>query len=138
MDLFGAAFGGFDPQMDSDAAVKLCLCSIADDDRFDDLEELMTEGAELGRIRGVPEWALERRNYGDSAPAWAEWPAGAKFRAFVDPEALALAVPERFYSWSEFVPFLRAIVQAYVAERPEQAARVGTLMALVKEEAAAA
>jgi hypothetical protein len=138
MDLFRAAFGSFSPLKDSDAAVKICLHSIAADNHLDTLQELLTEGAELGGMEGVPGWSLERRDSGDTAPVYAGWPAGAKFRAFVDPEALALAVPERFYSWSEFLPFLRAIVQAYAVERPGQAAHCTPLLALINEDAAAA
>jgi len=138
MDLFTAAFGGFAPEQDRDAAVKLCLYSIADDDRFDELQELVTKGTELGRIRGVPGWSLERRSDADTAPAYAGWPPPARIRAFVDPQELALAVPERFYSWSEFLPFLRSIVQAYATDHPGQEAHYNPLQALINEDAAAA
>lgn len=121
MDFFQLAFGGFSLQGDPDAAVKLCLQALAADHRLPRLTNLLTEGSDVGGIEGEPGWVLERRDDGDMAPGYAAWPSGAKFRAFVDPDAYDLATPERFYAWAEFSQFVRAIVDAYVARYPDRA-----------------
>ena len=116
MDYFKAAFGGFHPQTDPDAAVKFCLQALAADHRLEELAEFMTEGADLGGIEGVPGWLLQRRDDNDRAAGYADWPPGAKFRAFVDPEQFRLAEPEQYYSRTTFQPFVEAIVQTYVSQ----------------------
>lgn len=128
MDFFQLAFGGFSAQTDPDAAVKFCLQVLAADHRLPSLSDLLTEGSEIGGIEGVPDWSLERRDDGDTAPGYAAWPTGTQFRAFVDPDSYSLASPERFYTRAEFLSFVRAIVDAYAARYPE---RVDTLAPVV-------
>lgn len=136
MDFFQLAFGGFSPQDDPDAAVKLCLQALAADHRLPRLTDLLTEGSDIGGIEGEPGWLLERRDDGDMAPGYAAWPRGAKFRAFVDPSTYDLAASERFYAWAEFSQFVRAIVVAYVARHPDRADALKSILLLLREAAA--
>lgn len=133
MDFFQMAFGGFSPQEDPDAAVKLCLQALAADHRLSRLAALLTEGSDIGGIEGEPGWLLERRDDGDMAPGYVAWPGGAKFRAFVDLDAYELATPERFYARSEFSRFVRAIVDAYIARYPDRADTLEFIPALLHE-----
>ena len=132
MDFFQIAFGGFAPQTDPDAAVKFCLQSLAADDRLLDLVDLLTEGSDYGGIEGEPGWTLERRDDGDPAPGYAAWPAGAKFRAFVNPSDYELAVPESFYSRAAFLAFVHAIVSAYAVRHPDRADALRPLAPLLQ------
>jgi hypothetical protein len=136
MDLFKAAFGGFAPQTDPDAAAKFCLQTLAADHRLPGLASVLTEGSDIGGIEGVPGWLLERRDDGDPAPGYAAWPSTAKFRAFVDPQEYELATPEQFYTRAEFLPLVQAIVAAYVARYPDRADALTPLIALLQGSAA--
>jgi len=125
------AFGGFFPQSDEHAAAKFALNELAMDDRIDDLVELLTEGDPVGALGGEPCWQLDRRDDGDTAIDYDTWPRGAKYRAWVDPEAYDLAYPERYYSKVEFHQLVRAIIDAYLARNPRQAEQVAKVAALL-------
>lgn len=131
MDYFRDAFGGFFPQSDEHAAAKFALESLAADDRIEDLVELLTEDDPVGALGGEPNWELERRDDGNTAIGYAHWPRGAKYRAWVDPEAYDLAFPERFYGKAEFHQLVRAIIAAYLARNPEQAEQVAKVAGLL-------
>ncbi len=131
MDYFRDAFGGFHPQSDEHAAAKFALEALAADDRIDDLVELLTEGDPVGALGGEPSWELERRDEGNTAIGYADWPRGAKYRAWVDPDAYELAWPERFYGKAEFHQLVRAIIDAYLARNPHQADQVAKVAALL-------
>jgi len=131
MDYFRDAFGGFFPQSDEHAAAKFALELLAADDRIDDLVELLTEGDPVGALGGEPCWELERRDDDNTAIGYADWPRGAKYRAWVDPEAYDLAYPERFYSKAEFHRLVRAIIDAYLARNPHQVGIVAKVAALL-------
>jgi len=125
------AFGGFFPQSDEHAAAKFALNELAMDDRIDDLVELLTEGDPVGALGGEPCWELDRRDDGNMAIGYADWPRGAKYRAWVDPEAYDLAYPEHFYSKAEFHQLVRAIIDVYLARNPHQARTVAKVAALL-------
>jgi len=125
------AFGGFFPQSDEHAAAKFALNLLAMDDRIGSLVDLLTEGDPLGALGGEPNWELERRDDGDMAIGYATWPRGAKYRAWVDPDAFDLAWPERFYRKAEFHQLIRAIIDAYLARNPHQAQQVAKVAALL-------
>ena len=131
MDYFRDAFGGFCPQSDEHAAAKFALELLAADDRMNDLVELLTEGDPVGALGGEPCWQLDRRDDGNMASDYADWPRGAKYRAWVDPEAYDLAYPERFYSKAEFHQLVRAIIDAYLARNPQQVRTVAQVAALL-------
>jgi hypothetical protein len=131
MDYFRDAFGGFFPDSDEHAAAKFALDLLAADDRIGDLVDLLTEGDPLGVLGGEPNWELERRDDGDTAIGYAAWPRGAKYRAWVDPDAYPLEWPESFYSKAEFHQLVRAIIDAYLARNPHQAGQVAQVAALL-------
>jgi hypothetical protein len=123
MSLFTDAFGIFEPHRDKDAGGKLVLESLFTTNRLDDLAEMLTSGSRLGGLGGEPGWTLERRDEGNSAPGYASWPEGARYRTFVDPEAFALATPERYYARDEFHQLVKTILNAYT---PSGAAKAVT------------
>jgi len=131
MDYFRDAFGGFFPDSDEHAAAKFALDVLAADDRMDDLVDLLTEGDPVGAVGGEPNWELERRDDGDTAIGYANWPRDAKYRAWVDPDAYPLEWPERFYSRVEFHQLVRAIIDVYLARNPHQARTVAKVAALL-------
>ena len=117
MDYFNEAFGGFDPQNDSDAAVKFALNMIFMDERFGELSHLLNDGDPLGGIEGEPGWIIERRDGGASGqmPGYADWPANSSFRAYVDPTCYKLAYPEVFLEGRLFCTYVSKIVEAYIS-----------------------
>jgi len=125
------AFGGFFPQSDEHSAAKFALNLLAMDDRIEDLVMLLTEDDPVGALGGEPCWELERHDDGNLAIGYANWPRGAKYRAWVQPEAYDLAYPERFYSKAEFHQLVRAILDAYVARNPHEAGTVAKVAALL-------
>lgn len=118
-DYFQEAFGGFDSNMDLDAALKFCLNALAMDHRFPDLAELLGDGPEIGGIGGEPGWELERRRDGDTM-SYEDWPPGAAFRAYVDPDDYRLEFPEHYYTAPTFSSFVLAILKPYVARHPDR------------------
>lgn len=130
-DYFRDAFGGFLPHSDEDAAAKLALAVLAMDDRVDDLVELLTRDDPVGALEGDPGWLLERRDDGDLAVGYADWPAGASYRAWVDPDAYRLQRPERYYDRAGFHQLVRAILDAYLAHHPHRAELVARVRALL-------
>jgi len=131
MDYFGEAFGGFFPDSDEHAAAKFALDVLAADDRIDDLVDLLTEGDPVGVVGGEPNWELERRDDGDTAIGYAHWPSGAKYRAWVDPDAYPLEWPEWFFARAEFHQLVRAIINVYLVRNPHQAQTVAKVAALL-------
>jgi len=131
MDYFRDAFGGFFPQSDEHAAAKFALELLAAEDRIEDLVELLTEDDPVGALGGEPCWELERRDDSNTSIGYIHWPRGAKYRAWVDPEAYHLAYPERFYSKAEFHQLVRAIIDAYLARNPQRAQTVAEVAALL-------
>jgi len=130
-DYFGDAFGGFFPNSDEHAAAKFALNVLAMDERIDDLVDLLTEGDPIGALEGEPSWELERRDDGNTAIGYADWPHGAKYRARVDADAYRLKWTERFYGRAEFHKLVRAIIDAYLARNPRQAQQVARVAALL-------
>lgn len=132
VDYFAQAFGGFDPSGDPDAALKLVLNAIVMDDRLDELSSIVTDGHEIGALEGEPGWTLERRDGGPAGdmPAYRNWPQGARFRAYVDPDQFRLGHSEAFASSSAFHTYARGVLAAYVARNPsnEEAARAISLL----------
>ena len=131
MSLFTDAFGLFEPHRDRDAGSKLVLESLFTTNRLDDLAELLRSGSSLGGLGGEPGWVLERRDEGNDAPGFASWPDGARYRTFVDGEALALATPERYYGRDEFHQLVRAILNAYTPTRPEAKTEIRKILRLL-------
>ena len=130
-EYFGDAFGGFFPDSDEHSAAKFALNVLAMDDRIKSLVALLTEGDPIGVVGGEPNWELERRDDGDMAIGYADWPRGAKYRAWVDPDAYPLEWPQRFYGKAEFHKLVRAIIDAYLARNPHQAQTVAKVAALL-------
>lgn len=130
-DYFRDAFGGFFPDSDKDAAAKFALNVLAMDDRIESLVKLLTEDDPVGTLGGEPNWELERRDDGNTAVGYADWPRGAKYCAWVDPAAYPLEWPGRFYGKAEFHQLVRAILDAYLARNPRQAQQVAKVAALL-------
>jgi hypothetical protein len=123
MDYFKAAFGGFAPHRDEDAAVKFSLNVVLMDNRLQELAELVVDGSPFGGIEGEPGWMLERRDVADEGnlAAYPDWPVGARFRASVDEDAYRLQQPEYFMSRDAFMKYLILAIDAYVAADPSRA-----------------
>lgn len=126
-----AGFSAFDPRTDADAAAKFALAAIGRGRarQLPDLAELMTEQSWLGGIEGEPGWSLERRDDGDTMPGYATWPDGAKYRAYVDPQAYVLPQPEVFYDRAGFHRLVASMLAEFEARNPDQAEMAGTVRA---------
>jgi hypothetical protein len=122
MSYLEAAFGGFNPRVDRDAAVKFALVIILMDERLSDLSCLLTDGHEVGGVEGDPGWIIERRDTGPSGnmPYYADWPKTAHFYVHVDPSGYDLAHPEMFMEISTFHDYVRKGIEAYVAKNPSK------------------
>jgi hypothetical protein len=117
MDYFNAAFGGFAPHRDPDAAIKFSLNVVLMDHRLDELAEVLKDGSSVGGMEGEPGWSLERRDIADEGneAAYPGWPSGARFKAEVNQEAFALSNPVRFMTRAEFVHYVFLAAEAYAA-----------------------
>lgn len=118
-DYFNEAFSGFDPHRDKDAAMKFCLNAVLMDQRFSDLQALLPNETALGGIAGEPNWIIERRNDGESQ-GYEDWPAFARFRAFVDPDGYELNYPEFFCDKTTFEVFVNSALRAFCNRHPER------------------
>jgi hypothetical protein len=98
--------------------VKFALNSLLLDARLDELASLLTEGDQIGGIEGEPGWMLERRDVGNNMPGYAAWPAGAHFRAFVDPDFFEMAHPEFYMSRDKFQRYVTTALGAYLRVNP--------------------
>lgn len=122
MDYFKAAFGGFAPHRDEDAAVKFALNVVLMDNRLQELAELVVDGSPFGGIEGEPGWMIERRDVADeeNQAAYPGWPAGARFKVSVDEDAYRLQQPEYFMSREAFMKYLALAIDAYVVADPSR------------------
>lgn len=122
MDYLQEAFGGFNPQVDQDAAVKFALSIILMDERLSELSCLLTDGHEIGGIEGEPGWIIERRDTGPSGemPGYVDWPKNANFHVHVEPSAFELAYPNMFMGIDAFHSYVRKAIEAYVARNPSK------------------
>jgi hypothetical protein len=122
MDYFQAAFGGFAPQDDKDAAIKFILHCILVAENFDALPNFIQEDHPIGRLEGDPGWTLQRRDASnENYPAFREWPAESTFCAYVDPSFYDLAHPRFFMDRPTLMRYLRAALKAYVEANPRSA-----------------
>lgn len=108
------AFGDFDPQGDEFAAIKIALSNLVGDGRFDDLENLLTDGHPVGAVEGCPGWILERRDSttAGNVQGYVGWPDGKSYRAYVDPEELSLRYPEVYLEAEVFRDLAKRVVVA--------------------------
>jgi hypothetical protein len=118
LDYFDAAFGGFRPHIDKDAAIKFILDVILADGEFEALSQLVPEGGRVATLEGVPGWWLSRRDPQEQGWPGQHWPEAAEFRAYVDPEDFELAYPEFYMDRPLFQSYLQAALKAYVARNP--------------------
>jgi hypothetical protein len=118
----GDVFSRFDPRVDPDGAAKFSLAAIGRGRarQMPQLTQLLSEGALLGGLEGEPGWSLERRDDGDTMPGYAAWPPGAKYRAYVDPEAYRLPHPEVFYDRAGFHALVGAMLDEFEASHADQ------------------
>ncbi|MCA7976823.1 hypothetical protein LGM57_10880 [Burkholderia cepacia] len=112
MDYFNEAFGGFNPESDKDAALKFSLCVLVLDSRMQELLQLIEGANDIGGVEGDPGWIIERRE-GDDVVGYEEWPNGAEFRAFVDPNEYSLSHPEFFVDRQTFIRYVVALMKVY-------------------------
>jgi hypothetical protein len=119
VDYFHDAFGGFNPQNDTDAAVKLSLDALVADHRILELSEFVARNSEFDGIEGEPGWIIERRKFSDHLDS-DNWPNGANFRAYVDPKEYPLRYPEFFCDKDTFYGYVRSILAVYVDRNPGQ------------------
>lgn len=117
MDYLHTAFGPFEPQRDSQAALKFALNVALMDGRLDELASLLLPGSRIGGVAGEPGWEIDRE---DSL--------ALRFVARVDPEAFALAHPEFRCDRAGLWALLRPMLAVYAAERPHDQARTERLL----------
>lgn len=127
MDYFKEAFGGFDPRIDKDAALKFCLDVILADRRFLELEKLLPNETKIGGMEGEPGWIIERRDEGETK-GYEDWPEFARFRAFVDPDSYELAHPEFFCDKPTFEKFVSSAMRAYCHRHPERSQEIESIL----------
>jgi len=129
MDYFKDAFGGFDPQRDDDAALKFILDSLIADERLNDLIALMSADNEVGGLEGEPGWIMEKRDNGPVS-GFEDWPLGARYRSYVDPNSYQLAYPEFFCDRAMFNKYVEKIASAVEARHPEQSSIINEIRRL--------
>lgn len=122
MDFLQEVFGGFNPQIDQDAAIKFALGIIFKDERLKELSFLLTDGHEIGAVEGVPGWVIERRDTGSSGdmPGYVDWPKNSYFHVYVEPSAFELSHPHMFFSVDEFHCYVRKAIELYVKKNPSK------------------
>lgn len=131
MDYFKDAFGGFDPQLDADAALKFSLDGLFADDRLDDLAALLSDG-KVGGLEGEPGWIIEKRD-GGQTPGFEDWPDHAYFRSFVDPDSYRLSHAEFFCDQVTFGKYVAAIADVFAMRNPsydDQVDKIKQLLAV--------
>lgn len=118
----GDVFSRFDPREDADGAAKFALAAIGRGRarQMPQLTQLLSEKAFLGGLEGEPGWSLERRDDGNIMPGYDTWPPGAKYRAYVDPEAYRLPQPEVFYDKAGFHALVGAMLDEFETSHPDQ------------------
>ncbi len=117
MDYLHAAFGPFEPQRDTQAALKFALNIALMDGRLDELALLLLPGSRIGGVGGEPGWEIDRE---DSL--------ALHFVARVDSEAFALAHPECRSDRAGLWALLRPMLAVYAAEQPHDQARTERLL----------
>lgn len=132
MDYFRTAFGGFDPQVDRDAALKLSLDAIFADARLGDLGAILSSNSDVDGIEGEPGWILERRRDDDNG-GYEGWPTLARFRSFVAPESYLLGHPEFFCDAVTFQRYASAILKVFSERHPEEYERAVLLNGLLEK-----
>ena len=130
MEYFTDAFGYFDPQGDPRVAAKFAINCLLMDERFNELACLLTDGHETGAIEGEPGWIIERRDTGASSdmPGYADWPAWANFRVYVDENSFDLAHPELYLSTQEFHGYVRKAIDAYLVRNSSRISMGNTII----------
>ncbi len=131
MDYFREAFGGFAPQSDYDAALKLGLDSLLADERIDELLTLLSAVGQLDGVEGEPGWIIERRTEKRSSSG--SWPAGSVFRAYVDPSSYTLKHPEFYCDRPTFYRYVNSVVTVYAKRHPEERGKVETICKLIAQ-----
>jgi len=135
MDYLQEAFGGFNPQVDQDAAVKFALNAILMDERLSELSCLLTDGHEIGGVAGEPGWIIERRDTGPSGAHtyYADWPKNAYFHAHVDSSGYELAYPDMFMDVAVFHRYVSEAIKAYVANNPSKVDIAQSVISLLRQ-----
>jgi len=118
MAYFQDAFGGFDPQVDVDAALKLALDAIVTDQRLSELTRLVEINDAIGGMGGDPGWLIERRHGAEVMDR--EWPNPARYRAFVEPAVYSLRHPEFFCDGRTFCRYVQSIANVYAQRHPQK------------------
>lgn len=115
--------GPFAPQHDSDAAAKFILDAIFQDERLDELADLITPHSPLAGLEGEPAWLLMKRSEGHAADTTADdgWPEKSEFRAFVDPQGYVLAYPTCYMQRADFEQLLGRAVRTFSELHPDVA-----------------
>ncbi len=118
MDYLQQAFGGLNPQVDTDAAVKFALNAILLDVRLQELSCLLIDGHDIGGVEGEPGWVIERRDTGPVGERqyYSEWPMNARFHVHVDPAAYELAYPDVFMTSDDFHRYVGKAMDAYLSK----------------------
>lgn len=108
----------FDPQGDPEASFKFILKCILLEKRMQEMEAILTDGHEIGAVEGDPGWIIERRDRGKAGemPGYENWPSGADFRAYVDPDIFSLRYPQRFLDREQLFAHARCTIKSYLNE----------------------
>jgi hypothetical protein len=102
-----------------DAAVLFALSVLLNEERFEDFEWLLTPGNGIYSI-GVTDWCDLDCAPNEDCP---DWPDGAAFYAYVDPDDMNLKYPDMFLTRKEFYGYLRKGIRSFMAQNPMKAAK---------------
>lgn len=130
MDYSKEAFGEFQPESDKDAAIKFSLCVLVLDNRIDELLRLVEGGDNFGGVEGEPGWVIERREEGEHV-GFEDWPEGAMFSAYVNPDSYLLAYPVFYADRRTFFQYVKAVVGAYKRHSSEKAETIKRIEEIV-------
>lgn len=134
MDFFNEAFGGFQPHLDKDAAIKFALNSLLMDGKLVRLIDLINSSSNVGCVEGDPGWELEHLVESDrNLSGYLSWPDWASYRAAVDPECYQLAHPEIYLDRDQFIGYVEKAVNAFLEKFPQEKGNLSKLTGLIKK-----
>jgi hypothetical protein len=110
-----------------DAAVLFALSVLLNEERFESIKSLLTQGNGIAGT-GVTDWCDLDCAPNEDCP---DWPDGAAFCAYVDPEDMNLTYPKMFLTRKEFYGYLRKGIRSFMAQNPMKAAKAQPVLDLM-------
>jgi hypothetical protein len=119
---------GFEWIQTPDASVIFALNTLIGDERFSDFELLLSPRNNIPGV-SVIEWCDIDCSPNEDCPY--DWPEGAAFCAYVDPDMLNLKYPRMFLTRKEFYGYLRKGIRSFMAQNPMKAAKAQPVLDLM-------